>query len=233
MTVSNAFGTVTSTGAVLALDFSQNGGFESGNLNGWTLSGNTSGIYISGSSAYRHSGSYGLEAGPGGSLGYLSQTMPTQPGLAYLLSFWFDSQGGAPNEFLVSWNGTNIYDQVNLGVTGWTNMEFIVSATGTNTVLAFGFRNDPSYFGLDDISVGAILASPLSFNPSLAGMHWTSHGFQLQLDGLAGSGLVIYASTNLESWLPIYTNPTASGSIQFLDSNATNFPSRYYRAAEQ
>jgi hypothetical protein len=74
---------------------------------------------------------------------------------------------------------------------------------------------------------------PFRFNTSSAGMRWTSNGFQLQLDGLAGSGLVIYASTNLKSWTPIYTNPTATGSIQFLDSNATNFPFRFYRAAEQ
>jgi hypothetical protein len=73
---------------------------------------------------------------------------------------------------------------------------------------------------------------PLVFNASPAGMRWTSNGFQLQLDGLAGS-LVIYASTNLTSWTPIYTNPTASGSIQFIDFHATNFPLRFYRAAEQ
>jgi hypothetical protein len=76
------------------------------------------------------------------------------------------------------------------------------------------------------------LVPPLSFNTSPAGMRWTGSGFQLQLDGLAGS-LVIYASTNLMSWMPIYTNPTASGSIQFIDPHATNFPFRFYRAVEQ
>jgi len=75
------------------------------------------------------------------------------------------------------------------------------------------------------------LLPPLSFNTT--GMRWTSNGFQMQLDGLAGGGLVIYASTNLVSWTPIYTNPTATGSILFLDSSATNSRVRFYRAIEE
>jgi hypothetical protein len=74
---------------------------------------------------------------------------------------------------------------------------------------------------------------PVSFSISPAGMRWTSNGFQLQLDGLAGSAVVIYTSTDLRLWTPIYTNPPATGSIQFLDSSATNYPLRFYRAAEQ
>jgi subtilase family serine protease len=77
------------------------------------------------------------------------------------------------------------------------------------------------------------LLPPLSFNTSATGMRWTSNGFRLQVDGLAGSGLIIYASTNLVSWTPIYTNSSGTGTIQFLDSRATNFPVRFYRAVEQ
>jgi hypothetical protein len=56
---------------------------------------------------------------------------------------------------------------------------------------------------------------------------------QLQLDNLGGCAVVIYASTNLHLWTPIYTNPPTTGAIQFLDSSATNYPLRFYRAAEQ
>ena len=35
----------------------------------------------------------------------------------------------------------------------WTNLQFIVTATGTNTTLRFALENDPSYFGLDDVRV--------------------------------------------------------------------------------
>jgi hypothetical protein len=89
----------------------------------------------------------------------------------------------------------------------------------------------------NNISAGApgtFTLTSLNFNGSSAGTRWTNGGFQLQLDGLDGHGpVIIYASTNLVSWTPIYTNPPITGSIQFLDSRATNFPFRFYRAAEQ
>jgi hypothetical protein len=74
---------------------------------------------------------------------------------------------------------------------------------------------------------------PLAFDLSQAPPHWTKSGLQMQLDNLTGSAVVIYASTNLLLWNPIYTNPPATGSIQFLDSNATRFPFRFYQAQEQ
>ena len=37
-------------------------------------------------------------------------------------------------------------------------------------------------------------------------------------------------STNLVQWVPFFTNPTAFGAVTIVDSNASNFPWRYYRA---
>jgi len=67
----------------------QNGGFETGNLNGWTLSGNSSSFSVSSSSTYVHSGVYGLDALANNSLGYITQNLPTAPGQTYQFSFWF------------------------------------------------------------------------------------------------------------------------------------------------
>jgi len=71
----------------------------------------------------------------------------------------------------------------------------------------------------------------VTFDTSPAGLQWTTNGLQLRLNGLTEAGpVVIYASTNLTAWTPIFTNPPASNPIQFLDTNATNFGERFYRA---
>jgi hypothetical protein len=224
--VSNAFGLVTSTGAVLSVNVVQNGGFESGNLDGWMQSGNTSYTYVSSSSAYSHSGSYGLQVGPAGSLGYLSQTIPTQPGAAYLLSFWFDCPGGNPNEFLVIWNGNTLFDQTDIPAIGWTNMQFIVTATETNTVLEFGFRKDPGYFGLDDISVSEISGPPILL--SSAGFS-TNGEFQLCVYGQIGRAYTLQASTNLMNWVSLFDFTCTNSPMNVVDPVPQNFSQRFYR----
>ena len=130
------------------------GGFESGNFSGWTQSGNEAGFSVSAASAYIHSGKYGAAMGAVGSLGYLSQTFVGEEGGTYVLSFWLKELGGFPNEFVVSWNGTNLFDQTNIGITGWTNLQYAVHSVGNDT-LQFGFRNDTGDFALDDVQVEA------------------------------------------------------------------------------
>ena len=63
---------------------------------------------------------------------------------------------------------------------------------------------------------------------------WTTNGFLLSLYGTNNIGTtIIYATTNLTSWIPIYTNPPTTNAIQFLDTASTNYRARYYRAVEQ
>jgi len=79
-----------------------------------------------------------------------------------------------------------------------------------------------------------LLTPPFVFNTSSTNLLMTTNGLQLRLNGVfASQSVVIYASTDLLSWLPILTNPPATGSVLFLDSSATNRPRRFYRATEQ
>jgi sugar lactone lactonase YvrE len=72
---------------------------------------------------------------------------------------------------------------------------------------------------------------PISFDTSATGLRITPGGLLLTLNGLTGSdSVILYGSTNLASWTPVYTNPPATGPIQFLDPGATNLKSRFYRA---
>jgi hypothetical protein len=132
----------------------QNGGFETGDFSFWTATGDFSYCAVSTSPLYAHSGRYGASLGPPGALSYLSQTLPTTPGQLYLLSLWLDSPDGLmPNEFSAAWNAATLCDLVNLGTIGWTNLQYLVTAAGPSTLIQFGFRNDQSYFGFDDVSL--------------------------------------------------------------------------------
>ena len=49
--------------------------------------------------------------------------------------------------------------------------------------------------------------------------------------GVAGINYVIEASTNLSNWLPVSTNTADSGGLfTFTQTNASQFPQRYFRA---
>ncbi len=212
-----------------------NGGFETGNLSDWNLSGNTGGFTFADNGSIAvitpHSGEYFAALGTVGSPAYLSQTLTTVPGQSYVLSLWLNSPDGlTPNAFLVDWNGNTLFDQTNMPALGWENLEFTVTASGTRTVLQFGFQDDPSYLGLDDVSVLPAGAGA----PKLTPLHYTSKQFSLMLTGATGTNYIIQVSTNLaaHNWISLATNAPVGGTFNITDSHATN-QSRFYRALQQ
>ena len=110
-----------------------------------------------------------------------------------------------------------------------------VTGTGTNVLLqavdAVGHSGISNPF---DVLLNA-LPNALSFDTSPGSLQMTNGAFRMRVLGSSGQGpVVIYASTNLvSSWAPIYTNPSPTDPFEYLDSKATNFPRRFYRAFEQ
>lgn len=225
--VSNAVGFTNSAAAVLIMQLPnlvQNGGFETGNFTGWTQSGNTAYTSVSSAAAYVHAGTYGLQTGPSGTLGYLSQTLTTIPGQVYLLSFWLaNSSSGTPNQFLASWNGTNVFNQSNLGLQTWTNLVFFVTAGGSSTALQFGFRHDPSYFGLDDVNVTPVL--PVMLQSSAR----TNSTIQFSWNPQAGLLYQLQSKTNLTqpAWINL-GSPVSAGPLT-VTNNPSSGAQWYYR----
>ena len=130
-----------------------NGGFETGSFSGWTQFG-TAGYAISGNA---HSGIRAGEFLQTGSIGGIQQTLNVTLGQSYQITFWlFNTGGTGAEEFQLKWGGNTILDLVNPAAFGYTKFTQIVTGDGATDVLSFGFRQDPGFFLLDDVSVEAV-----------------------------------------------------------------------------
>ena len=180
--------------------FCVNGGFETGDFTGWTLVGNT----VIGNNVYNvvttenafpgvvHSGNFGAFLGQSGFLATLTQDLPTTSNQLYQISFWLNNPvSGSGQQFIARWNGTNVLNLPSLPVFAWTNYQFLVTAPAANTQLRFLSRNDPYYFGFDDVAVTPV--PPVIFS----GANVSGGNLQLAWNSLAGLNYEIQSTTNL------------------------------------
>jgi hypothetical protein len=134
-----------------------NPGFETGDYTGWTLSNSQGPGYNGISNIVPHSGTYSAYFGQASGLVDLSQTVTTVPGQSYYLSFWIGNHAGTTpqNEFQLTWGSTTPIDNFNVNSMAWTQIQGVVVATQTQTLLQFGFNNVPGWWNLDDVSLTA------------------------------------------------------------------------------
>ena len=147
-----------SAGPARALNFVTNGGFETRDFTGWTLSGNTSFTLVDCGTIVvsPHTGECAAALGAIGSDNILSQTIPTVPGGTYLLSFWEASDGFTPNVFQANWDGSPVLGPVvDDSAHGFLHYTYPLVASTASTTLAFLSRNDQGFLALDDVSVEA------------------------------------------------------------------------------
>ncbi len=154
-------------------DLIVNGGFETADFTGWTVNAGATGVAGNFDGYRPHSGNFFAALGHVGTpIGSISQSITTTVGDSYTLSLFLGSDGALPNQFVVQWNGTTLYDQSSLPDTrsnpsGQYNLlSFTVVGTGSDT-LTFLERNDPAYLALDDVT---LVLAPTNAVPEPASM---------------------------------------------------------------
>ena len=219
-----------------------NGGFETGDFSGWTLMADSDSTLVGNLSGLVHAGRYGAELGQPGLLGYLSQTLPTTAGQTYLVSLWLSnpknsvSTNAMPNEFQLQWEGATIYDATNLPFMAWTNLQFTVMADDSGSLLQCGFRDDPYYLGLDDVSVKPIkpvaTIAAIAVAPQLRAIAQSPAAFNFTFDTTSGETYQAQYKTNLlqADWINL-GDPILSetNTLNFSDPDIANYPQKFYR----
>jgi hypothetical protein len=95
-------------------------------------------------------------------------------GKSYVLTFSADILTYVPNattvRFEADWDNAPLLAILNPATAhqGWVNYSFVVVGTGTDT-LTFSGRNDPSYSGLDNVSLNAAVSQTLGADTPLPG----------------------------------------------------------------
>lgn len=115
---------------------------------------------------------------------------------------------------------------VNAGAT--LNLNFLASVPGgyTNSAVVNATTADPNPD--DDSGAAMLLVSAVVTPPQLIPHLFAgAGGFQLSITNSPGETVIIQASTNLISWLPVYTNVVP---FTFTNVNFTSDPMMFYRA---
>jgi len=132
-----------------------NGGFETGDLTGWTTLPASSGSDFGVNGSYPHSGAKdAFFAATGYYDDSIMQTLPTVPGQSYQIDFWLAHTNPYNHaDFTANWDGSTILSLVDAGYFTYTKYSFTLPATDTSTTLKFSGREIVSFVYLDDVSV--------------------------------------------------------------------------------
>lgn len=145
----------------------------------------------------------------------------------------FTSQSTAAGVLTVYWN-TNQLGFLDEGavVPGLQEYSFSLPELVTNGVYSLGFRLDSfstvsSSIVVTNVALGFTgLAVPVSFSNS----QQNAGDSVFSLTGPVGYYYVIQASTNFVDWEGVASVFNETGTVEFIDTGATNFTQRFYRA---
>jgi hypothetical protein len=133
----------------------QNPSFESNTNGGSTDFWSRSAGSFTGYAGNAHTGNFSAYFGNGSisGSGIISQSIATTPMTDYLVSFFLLNSGGPSNDFLATFGGQVVLALHDVNAFGYTEYSATITATSTDSVLAFSGGSGPAAFQVDDVSV--------------------------------------------------------------------------------
>ncbi len=183
-------------------------GYNTGGSGGLSFTGGGGGGYSGGDDSGPVSGGYG-GGGGGGGYTYGGDFGPTGGG------------GGGGGGYTGGWGGDG---DGNGGAGGFSIIDpsAITILAGVSGIAS---PDDPTNGEIIIIAV----PTPLLI-PTHAAFGFTNGVFGFNVIGPSGSNVVIQASTDLRTWVPLQTNLLGSGPLYFSDPQSTTNVQRFYRA---
>jgi uncharacterized repeat protein (TIGR03803 family) len=209
-----------------------------------------SGLTLSGAALYGTT----YQGGPRGG-GTVFTVNTDGSGFTVLHSFTNDPDGFEPDYGAPVLSGSVLYGTTYAGGATGDGTIYQVNTNGTGYSVIYNFSLSPTN-GYDP--EGGVLVSgdtligmtseggstgaagtvyALSLTPSYAVIDLVSRPsssdspFQFSYHGTPGAQVIIQASANLNAWIAVQTNILGTGSMQFTDTAAPNFPARFYRVS--
>ncbi len=205
----------------------QNGSFEQG-LTGWTGGNGVETGSFNGITA--HTGSSFLEFGAVGGDAFTDQTLATQIGTEYQISLWYWSVGRFTSDLNIYFGSDHVLSLVDVPATnGWVQYVVDAVATSSSTLLQIGGRNDPSYDGLDDVSVVSVGSSAAVVNLPQQSVTVEAPVYQEASPSFNATSYIYLhvgdGSGRIQEPITVLNNATANGYSENLDATVTGYSS--------